>query len=289
MKCDKCDGKALLTSPSLCKEHFQEYFENKVKKTIKDFNLIDKSDKVCVAASGGKDSVTLLYLLNKFGYDVEALAVDEGIEGYRDHTLSFLKEFCEKHGINIYIKSYKKEVGKQLDEVVPRGKPACHICGTFRRHLLNKYTQSYDKIATGHNLDDECQAVIMNLFKAQTQMLKRQGPKTSNIEGFTQKIKPLYLLKEKEIMIYSFLNDLNTPYNECPYAKESYRFQVRDMINKIESQKPGTKTNIIYKYLSIREEGERDTNSMNTCPECGSPCSSDICKACRLKKAIRAV
>ncbi len=288
MKCSKCSNNAVFTNPTLCKEHFIEYFETKVKDTIKQNNMIQKQEKVCVAASGGKDSITTLYLLHKFGYNVEALAVDEGIEGYRDHTLAFLKDFCEEKGIILHIKSYQEEVGKRLDTVVPKGRPACNICGTFRRHLLNKYTQDYDKIATGHNLDDESQAVLMNLLKAQINLFARQGPKTKQIKGFTQKIKPLYLMKEKEIMTYSYIKGFNTPYNECPYAKDSYRAHVRDLLNSIESKNPGTKINLINKYLSIREGFSQD-KEIRFCEVCNSPCSSQICKACRLKKQVKAV
>ena len=285
MDCEKCSSKAIFRNPTLCKDHFINYFEDKVKNTIKEYSLLDKKDKICVAASGGKDSVSLLYILNKLGYDVTALAIDEGITGYRNHTLAFLRNFCDENNIKLVIKSYQKEMGKKLDTVVPKGSPACHICGTFRRHLLNKYTNNFDKIATGHNLDDECQAVIMNIFKAQTKLLFRQGPITSKIEGFTRKVKPLYLLKEKEIMTYSFLKKLNTPFNECPYAKHSFRFKVRDLINNMEYKKPGVKENIVRKYLDLRVVDE-NISVLNKCTGCGSPCNGNFCKACRLKEII---
>ena len=284
MKCSLCENKKV--SQDYCKEHFLENFEKRVEDTIKKHKMLTKKDKVCVAASGGKDSITVLYLLWKFGYNVSALAIDEGIEGYRDHTLEFLSKFCKKHKIPLKIKSYEKEVGKRLDTTVPIGNHACHICGTFRRHLLNKYTQKYDKIATGHNLDDESQAVMMNLLKGQTKLFSRQGPKTGQIEGFTQKIKPLYLMKEKEIMIYSYLKGFNTPFNECPYANQSYRARVRDFINKLEHEKPGTKQNIITRYLDLRKPVKEKT--INKCQICQSPCSSTICKTCRFKGEINA-
>lgn len=286
MSCSKCSQKEIIKNPTYCKDHFIEYFENKVEQTIKQHKMLSFKDKVCVAASGGKDSITVLYMLWKLGYNVEALAIDEGIEGYRDSSLLTLKTFCEQHKIPLHIKSYEKEVGKRLDTVVPKGKPACHICGTFRRHLLNKYSQKYDKIATGHNLDDESQAVMMNILKGQTKLFNRQGPKTKEIEGFTQKIKPLYLMKEKEIMIYSVLKKFNTPFNECPYAKQSYRAKVRDLLNELEYKQPGTKENIIQRYLDIRTTNRGEP--IKHCSVCQSPCSSNICKACQIKQAINA-
>ncbi len=284
MKCETCSEKAIFQNPTLCKSHFLEYFEEKVKKTIEEFDLLDKKDKVCIAASGGKDSVTVLYLLNKLGYNVEALAIDEGIEGYRDGTLKTLAEFCKKENIPLRIKSYKEEVGKDIDSMVPEGNPACKVCGTFRRHLLNKYSEDYDKIATGHNLDDESQAVLMNLFKAQIKLFMRQGPKTKEIDGFTQKIKPLYFLKEKEIMAYTVLKKLNTPFNECPYAKLSFRLKVRDLLNSFEKDSPGAKQNVINKYLSLKNDEE--VKELEKCRICGYPASGDVCKACKLQKEL---
>ncbi len=280
MKCEKCNAKAVIEMPALCNKHFTSYFEGKAKKTIKEFGLLEKKDRVCVATSGGKDSLTLLYLLKKFGYDAEALAVDEGILGYRDQTLEFLKDFCEKNKIPLRIFSYEEETGKRLDSTVEPGKPACSTCGTLRRHLLNKHSKGYDKIATGHNLDDESQAVLMNLFKAQKKLFSRQGPKTKKMRGFTQKIKPFYFLKEKEIMVYAYLKGLNVSFAECPFARLSYRSQVREALNEYESRNPGTKENIVRKYLSIRPASHQDVRS---CTGCGSPCSGDFCKACRIK------
>ena len=289
MKCEKCKEKAITTNPNYCEVHFKEYIEQKVKHTIEKYELIKNTDKVVVAASGGKDSMVLLYLLHKFGYNVEALAIDEGIENYRDHTLEFLANFCKKNELTLKIVSYQEAIGKRLDEIIPKGRPACAVCGTFRRDLLNKHATEYDKIATGHNMDDETQAILMNLFRAQTKLFARQGPKTRKIKGFTQKIKPLYFVKEKEVMIYSFLLGLNTAFNECPYAQDSFRAQLRDILNEYESKNPGTKKNILNKYLELVKETNFEKQDIGKCKECQSPTSEEICKACRLKKNIQKI
>jgi len=285
LKCSLCKEKAVYLNPDYCKKHFLKYVEKKVADTIKKFHLIDKNELVCVAVSGGKDSTSLLYILKKLGYKVEALAIDEGISGYRNVTLDFLRDFCKKNNIKLTIKSYEEDFGKKLDKVVKKGEPACNICGTFRRHLLNKYAQDYSKIATGHNLDDEAQAVLMNILKAQTEMLGRQGPKTSK-KDFVRKIKPLYFMKEKEIMAYAFLNKFNVPFIECPFASESFRGYVRDWLNKLETQTPGTKENIVRHYLSIAGNLEKKQGVLDECPICGFPSSGGLCKACRIKASL---
>ncbi len=268
-----------------CKDHFFEYFDNKVKQAIQDFDLIQENDKICVAVSGGKDSVVLLYVLKKLGYDVSGLAIDEGIEGYRAGTLEFLKKFCSDLNVPLVIESFKDEVGKNLDDVVEKGKSACTICGTFRRFLLNKYSRNFDKVATGHNLDDEAQAVMMNLLKAQTELFDRQGPKTREAKGFTQKIKPLYYLKEKEILAYAYLRGFDVPFVECPYAHLSFRSKVRDFINKEEAISPGVKENVIHRFLELKRKSD-DEIITNTCIICKFPSEGEICRACRLKEEI---
>ena len=264
----------------LCIEHFFEYFERKVKQAITDFNLLDKNDKICVAVSGGKDSVVLLYLLKKFGFNVSGLAIDEGIRGYRAKTLTFLKKFCKDLGVPLVIKKFKVETGKNLDDMVHKG-PACNACGTFRRFLLNKYSQGFDKIATGHNLDDESQAVLMNLFKAQTELFDRQGPITREAEGFTRKVKPLYYLLEKEILAYAFLKGFDVPFVECPYARLSFRSHVRDFINREEVSSPGAKERIIARFLELKKKTSKPVVT-STCPVCLFPSESGVCRACRL-------
>ena len=101
MQCIKCQHKGVITLQhgSLCKQHFINYFEDKVFKTINKYRLLERSDTLCIATSGGKDSLTVLYLTKKYlqRYQMKnklfALAVDEGISNYREQTLKDLEEF----------------------------------------------------------------------------------------------------------------------------------------------------------------------------------------------------
>jgi len=280
--CSVCSDKVVMSG--FCKVHFLDYFEKKVEDTISRFGLLDKDDRVCVAVSGGKDSVVLLYLLNKFGYDVSALAIDEGIEGYRSETLDFLRVFCSSYGVPLVIKSFKDETGRDLDDMPSHGS-MCNACGTFRRFMLNKYSQGFDKVATGHNLDDEAQAVLMNLFKAQLDLFDRQGPITRESDGFTRKIKPLYYLREKEILAFAFLKGFDVPFVECPFARLSFRSKVRDFINSAEVINPGVKDNIISTFLDLKISNDSPVVT-GTCEVCSFPSEGNICRACRLKETF---
>lgn len=278
MKCIECDKKAVY--PDYCKEHFINYFENKVVETIKKYKLLKKTDSICVAASGGKDSLTVLHILNKYYGNVSALAIDEGIANYRDKTLTDLKTFCEERNIPLKIVSFEKYLGKGLDNIVPKIKGApCASCGTARRYLLNKFSKEFDKIATGHNMDDESQAMMMNLLKSNLSLLERQNIITEQREGFTVKIKPLYFMKEKEIRAYALLKGFTVSFSECPYVPKSFRRSVQEELNKSPELK-----------LPLAEINLKLTKKSNTkteyCKQCGEPSTATICNFCKLKCKI---
>lgn len=305
--CSKKPAIELHKGNKLCKNHFMEYFESKVFKTIREFDLIGKKEHLGVAVSGGKDSLTVLHLLNKLAKQnpkirLTAILIDEGIKGYRDKTIIDAREFCEKSNIELKVYSYMKEFGYTLDEILKilDVKP-CTICGIFRRYLLNKKSKElgFTKIATGHNLDDECQSILMNQFNNRIAESARLGPKSGIAESssFVQRIKPLYLCTEKEATAYAFLNGILKEFNECPNVSKSYRAQVRDMLNDMENKFPGTKYSIVNSFLQtlpLLKEKFKGNAPISECAKCGEPCSNDVCNACfymekiALKKEIGA-
>jgi uncharacterized protein (TIGR00269 family) len=295
MRCIKCKDNAVISSPALCKKHFIGYFERRAFGTIKRHGLVSRNNSVCVAASGGKDSTAVLYIINKLKpKQLTALLIDEGIRGYRDRTISDLKGFCAKHSIPLKIISFEKEFGMTLDKIIASDKirlKPCAICGTLRRYLLNKYSRGFDVIVTGHNLDDESQAVVMNLFRSQPEILARMGPVTGSSfhKGFVKRVKPFYLLSEKECALYAYLMGFGVSFNECPYTVEAYRGDVRDLLNAYESRHKGTKLNIVENFLSMVPEIRKDfvKTFPNSCGTCGEPCSGTVCNACKLVSELK--
>ncbi|MFH0875714.1 MAG: TIGR00269 family protein [archaeon] len=290
MKCTKCNKRAVFLKPKLCKAHFIAYFENKIKSTIVKFSLINKNDKIIVATSGGKDSLSCLLALSKLYPGVEGLLIDEGISEYRNYTIKDLQLFCKSRNIKYRVVSFKKEFGFSLDYAVKKtGENPCTLCGILRRYLLNKSSAGFDVIATGHNMDDEAQAIIMNLLRYNINLLARLGPKTgkTNSEMFVQRIKPMYFITEKESMAYSYLNNLKTKYVECPYVQSSYRAKVRDFLN--ESSIKDINRNIILSFLKIQKKIKPNSNDgmLRKCEKCGQPSQNQICNACCFLKKIK--
>ena len=298
MACKNCKTKPVIKLPNsnvqLCKNDFIKYFEKKAIKTIGKYKLIEKGDYVGIACSGGKDSTALLYILNRLSkkknFKVIGIAIDEGIKGYRDQTLKDLKDFCKKEKINLKIYSFKDEFKTTLDKLVKKERP-CTICGVLRRTILNKKAKELkvNKLATGHNLDDEAQSVLMNQFRSNVKLSARLGPITGVVTDirFIKRIKPLYFLTEKETTTYAYLKGFLGKYMECPYETDSYRASVRDMLNEFDGKYPGTKHNVISSFLEVLPLLKKEVQGkIKSCSNCGEPCSQDVCQACKLIKKI---
>ncbi len=291
MKCELCESKVVSSNPKLCKDHYIEWFESTVKNTIDNYNLLNKDEKVAVAASGGKDSTTILYLLKKFGYDIVAISIDEGIPGYRDTTLKDLKSFCEKYDIELKVFSFENNFGFKLQDKVESNvvNSPCKTCGILRRYLLNKYSFGFDKIVTGHNLDDEFQNIMMNLFKSNVEILSRLGPSTGTktFDGFVQRVKPLYFLTEKQVLIYSLLKGFNIHYTECPNASLGFRHKVREFFLDLEKNIPGLRKNSVENFLNVKGSFVFSESSPNKCKICGMPSKKSVCSACLTVKKLK--
>ena len=297
MKCSKCGNPKVIykreqSGQLLCKDCFIESIEKKAIKTIKKEKLLDKGDKVLVALSGGKDSVTTLEVLESFRkrniIDICAVTVDEGIANYRQGGVDIAVRPAQRLGIEHRVISLKDEYGITLDEIMQREnhKGSCTYCGVFRRTIINKAAREMGatKIATGHNLDDEVQGIMMNYLEGNTDNLTKLGAKTeSQAEEFTVKIKPLREIPEREIGIYVVAKDLEVHFDSCPYAMQSFRGEVSEVINQLSEKHPTIKYSTLRGYDKIKNilknELKKDY-AHGRCRKCGEPAANELCKAC---------
>ena len=291
----------------LTKLEFIKYFEDKVFKTIRKFDLVNFDDKLAVAVSGGKDSITVLYLIHKYlkrknlEKNIIALAIDEGIANYRSHTLEFLENFCKDLEVELHIHSYKKEFGKTLDSSVKtlRDKKLnispCNICGTFRRNAINTGARKLGatKVVTGHNLDDEAQSVLLNIFKNNFKILARLGPDNGVVRSdkFIPRIKPLYLCSEKEVRLYTIMKGFDVGYDECPYSRGSFRDEISEILNRLEDEHIGVKNSVVNFYLENRKNlGEKyieeNGSEITYCSKCNEPSQKKVCNTCEMMAII---
>jgi uncharacterized protein (TIGR00269 family) len=270
------------------------YFESKVRKTIRKYKLLKKTDKVGVAVSGGKDSTVLLYIMKKLGYKIEALTVNAYIGNYSKQNVDNLKEFCTKYKIKLHHIGFKEEYGHSLcyirDILKEKGHDyhSCVICGVLRRTLLNKFAKKlkFDVIVTGHNLDDEVQSFLMNVFRNDTNRGIRGGPISgvARSKGFTKRVKPLYMHTEEEIVAYSKIKGFKVKYTRCPCSDKAFRMEFRNMLEPYINKHPDALYNIINFYLStIYPMKDRyQSVKIDTCEVCGEPTSKKVCKRCEI-------
>ncbi len=299
MKCVKC-GKEELCS-GFCKAHFKRYFEEKVQKTIRKFQLFIHKDKIAVAVSGGKDSTVLLYVLKKLEYNVTGITVDAYIGNYTKQNLENLKSVCGKYRIPLKVVGFKEEFGYSLCYITSilngskkeKKFASCMVCGVLRRYLINKYAKEmkFDAVATGHTLDDEAQAFLMNIFRNDVALARRQGPitGTGGNSAFVKRVKPLYLCTEKETTAYSNLMEFPVNYERCPCSVDAYLRNFRSFLEEFEKKHPSVKHNIVNFFLDTlnKEKANYSNDVVGSCEICGEPSARSICKKCEIIGALR--
>ena len=268
----------------LNKKEFNDKIFTRINNLIHDYNLINEHELIAVALSGGKDSVLTLHALknyqNYLDFDLVAVSVDEGIEGYRQHGIDAAIDNAKKLDVKLVQKSFKIEEGFALDDIYSGFKSACIPCGVFRRNILNK-------TASGHNLDDEIQSFLMSFARGDLIKFSKFGPELDVIHPkLIPRIKPLWNTPEKEVGTWAILNDINIHLDECPYSHLSLRAKIKEFLNNNEDIYPGIKNNIMESFQKILTFESDIPSNLNECRLCGEPTSSDICKACELKKLI---
>ncbi|MGQ9506711.1 MAG: TIGR00269 family protein [Candidatus Bathycorpusculaceae bacterium] len=287
----------------LCRKCFTESIEAKVKATIAKYGMLEFDDRIVVAVSGGKDSVSLLHIFAKIEQkypkaSLMAVTVDEGIRGYRDEALKIAEENCKKLGIRHHTVSFKELYGYRLDEIVKKLREKrdfrltpCAYCGLMRRKALNIAARKLEanKIATAHTLDDETQTILLNIFHGDVLRIAREKPVTHETHPkLVQKIKPFCEIPEKETALYAYVKKIKFQSMPCPYASEALRNDIRTMLNRLEERHAGIKFTIFKSIEKIRPALEKiaKREGLRECSECGEPTTDKICKTCQMLKEI---
>ena len=254
--CELCGRAAVyldrVRNRHLCGDHLVRDVEDQVRRTIRDYRLIRPGDRLAIALSGGKDSTALLHLLSKISREfgevtLAAITVDEGIAGYREATMRVAREMAAGLGVEHRIISFEEIAGSTLDAMVRAGgdRP-CSLCGVHRREALLRAAEGLGAtaIATGHNLNDEAQTVVMNCLRGDLPGFTRMPARDPGGSGI-RRIKPLFRVPEKEVALYGILTGIFRELPECPYAGTALRSEVRRMVDRLEYLYPGTLGRIV--------------------------------------------
>ena len=282
---------------ALCKPHFLEWIPAQTERFIKKYEMFTRYQRILVAVSGGKDSLSLWDILMKLGYQVDGLYISLGIGdegGYSDLSRQMCENFSRERDQKLHIVDIKREYGEtipQLTQRTRRGKiKACSVCGLTKRHVMNQISIyfNYDVLVTGHNLDDEAAVLFGNTLHWDGDLMIRQAPVLPAIPGFTRKAKPLCRFYEKEMAAYAILSGIDYIYEECPYSIGSTSIYYKQQLNRMEHNNPGEKLRFYLHFLKAKESGlfaepYEISQNLHECKKCGQPTSADgICSFCRM-------
>src|SRR5919197_1554671 len=238
--------------------------EDKTAKTISKYSMVGYGDRVAVGVSGGKDSLSLLYVLKMLfeqhpnnGNELVAVTIDEGIKGYRDESLQIVKDFCFQLGVESRVLSYKSLFGVNMDEAMtlrPSEKmSSCSMCGTFRRRAIDIAAETVDAdiVATAHNMDDHLQTFMINILAGDMERIGWIYPEPVQYASGMKKIKPFIENYEYEIAFYALQRGIPFQSEECPYMNESIRTDLREFFNRMEKDHPGIKYNAYNSMMKV--------------------------------------
>jgi uncharacterized protein (TIGR00269 family) len=308
MKCRKCGLKASVNMRqhklALCKDHYLEWIPEQSERFIKKYEMFTHDDKILVAVSGGKDSLALWDILARLGYQADGLYIGLGIEEdirYSSESKRLAQKFADERSLKLHIVDVEQEYGQPipvLSELTHRGKGRpCSVCGLTKRHVMNRIARDlgYAVLATGHNLDDEAAVLFGNTLNWLGEYLLRQSPVLPESPGLARKVKPLCRFYEREMTAYALLRGIEYIYEECPYAVGSKTAYYKELLNQLETERPGAKLTFYLKFLEARQQGlfaeqEKVQATLTPCTNCGQPTSAPgLCSFCRLMERAKLV
>lgn len=233
---------------------FRRFLWSKFLKAVIEYKMIKDGDKICVCISGGKDSMILAKLfmcLKKFmtdmNFEVKYLVMNPG---YNKENLDLIKKNlktlhipAEIHKTNIFEVAYLQD------------KSPCFLCAKMRRGALYNIAKSMgcNKIALGHHYDDVIETTLMNMLSSGSFQTMLPKLKSTNYEGM-ELIRPLYFVREKDILRFARANNLEFIRCACKFTDEyknsedgigdSRRAYTKDLIRKIKKEIPDVEKNL---------------------------------------------
>jgi len=189
-------------------------------KTNAQFRLIGEGDKVLVALSGGKDSLSLLHLIANmqqhapFKFEYQACTISYGMDG---EDYSFLEEHCKEY--NIPYEVYKTDIFDIAQDSMREGSSYCSYFSRMRRGALYTYAieNGFNKVALGHHLDDAVESFFMNMLYNGS---LRSMPAIYKADRGLHVIRPLIEAREEQLRNFATENDFLTIGDEaCPAMK----------------------------------------------------------------------
>ncbi len=294
MKCSYCENEAIYkrrySGENLCIKHFIRTIEEKVYRVINP--ILEHGDKIGLAVSGGKDSLSMAFIVNKIvgkirgrSIDLVALIVDEGIAGYRDKSVEAAVRHLKEWGIEYRVGYVSKIFETTVDKLVAENDKnlSCTYCGLLRRRVLNFLAEDegVDKIFTGHNASDIAQTILLNMLQGNVKniMYETEAP------GAIPRIYPLKKVLEPEVTLYAYLTGIEYYDKPCPYTRYSIRNDIRNFLTFMENKRPGITFSLIASAEKIKASIGKKLR-LKRCKLCGQPTTREVCKVCELSMQL---
>ena len=234
--------------------HTDKDLNRKVAKALHQYKMISDGDRIVVALSGGKDSLTLLWILNQrlihipVKYKLFPVYLDPGFEnGFSDA----LKAYCQDQGYDLRIE--KTDFGIIAHSAENRENP-CFLCSRLRRKRLFEIAKELNcpKLALGHNKDDLIETLFLNMCYAGE--ISTMKPYQPFFKGEFTIIRPLVLV-DKEMTRQKANHDHFPQFiNPCPSADRSQRSAVRGLLDDLYKNNRNIKGNIFRSMSNIKSE-----------------------------------
>ena len=215
-----------------------------MRKAIDNYNMIDYGDKIAVALSGGKDSISMLMgfkNLQRFypkKFDIIAVTINPGFANF---DVDFLQKLCDDLDVQLIVEN------GHMQEIVfdiRNEKNPCSLCANIRRGMLNSIAirEGCNKIAVGHNEDDVLETFLMNLFYAGS--INTFAPMSYMDRSKITLIRPLIYAPEKDIRSFIKRNNIQVMPKACPMDGYSKREDMKQFLFNMQKDIPHIRANI---------------------------------------------
>lgn len=231
-------------------------------KAIADFNMIEAGDRVMVCLSGGKDSFTLLTVLNllrmraKIDFEIFSFTLDQAQPGWDDTALrTWLSDRQIHHTI------LTRDTYSIVKEKIPEGKTYCSLCSRLRRGIIYRYAEEhgFNKVALGHHRDDLIRTLLMSIFYNGD--IRSMPPKLLSDNKKHVVIRPLAYVQENDIIDYAREQDFPIiPCTLCGSQENLARKKVGRLIDQLAKENPKVPSNILHALQSVKPSQLMDKN-----------------------------
>lgn len=252
------------------KKTYNKWFLTKVKRAIKDHGLISPGDRIAVGMSGGKDSSTLLFILDllrrysSLDFEVVPITLDLGWE----MDITPLKEYCSRLGYSLQV--VPTQIAKIVFEVRQEKNP-CSLCAVLRRGALHNAALKHgcNKVALGHHLDDAIETFLLNLIY--TGKLGTFPPKLYLDRTGLTLIRPMAYLPQKTVESIARTEKLPIIPNPCPANGHTKRQEMKELVNMLAKTYPDIRNkflsalgNVEVEHFWIKKADKKDKEGDNT-------------------------